>query len=69
MKGDPYARDLPGNGQNAGQTVEAEYNTLVGMMGDRQSGYWKGPEAGAKQARFRELVGIKERLDAAKARG
>ncbi len=69
VKGDPYARDLPGNGQGASQTVEAEYATLQGMMRDRESGYWKGPDAAAKQARFRELVGIKERLAAAGARG
>jgi hypothetical protein len=69
VKGDPYARDLPGNGQAAAQTVEAEYATLQGLMRDRESKYWKGNDAQGLQARFRELVGLKERIAAAGARG
>ncbi len=69
VKGDPYARDLPGNGQDAGKTVEAELAEIQGMMRDRDSKYWKGPDSGTLQKRFRDLVGMKERLDAARARG
>jgi hypothetical protein len=38
-------------------------------MRDKGSKYWVGADAPALQARFRELVGIQERMNAAKAKG
>jgi hypothetical protein len=69
VKGDPYARDLPGNGQNASQTVTEEIAATRALMRDKGSKYWVGADAPALQARFRELVGIQERMNAAKAKG
>ena len=52
------------NGQQTAKSLDGEINELVGMMGNRSSKYWKGPEAEKLQARYRELITIKEKLAA-----
>lgn len=61
----PMASVLPGAGGNLTQTAEVELNNLRKMMGNKQSEYWKGPQAEKNQARYRELITA---LDKAKAR-
>ena len=67
VKGDPYGADLPGNGSDAGKTVAAELAELRGLMADKGSRYWKGPEANTLQERFRSLKGMEDRIKAANA--
>lgn len=45
-----------GTGDKA-QLVSDEIKHLEGLMGSRESEYWKGPNADKNQARYRELVG------------
>lgn len=52
----PVATVVPGSGTNAVQAIETELASLKGMMGDRQSEYWKGDNSAKNQARYRELV-------------
>jgi len=58
----PLATVLPGAGVNSLQSMEGEIDKLKGMMADRSSSYWKGPEAPKLQARYRELLETKERV-------
>lgn len=67
VKGNPYGRDLPGNGQDPAKTVEAEFSEIQSLMRDRSSAYWKGDKSAQMQARFRELVDVRERLSKARA--
>lgn len=50
------------NGEASAKSLESEINTLKGMMGDRSSKYWKGPESAALQARYRELVELQQKI-------
>ena len=42
-------------------TTQAEFDALGAKMGDKTSDYWRGPNADANQARWRELHGILEK--------
>ena len=57
----PVATVVPGSGANAMQAIESEVATLKGMMGDRESEYWKGPKAKANQARYLELISAQQK--------
>lgn len=60
----PMAAVVPGSGTNAVQALESELANLKTMMGDRQSEYWKGPKSAALQARYRELIGARQKASA-----
>lgn len=52
------------SGEASAKGLESEISTLKGMMGDRSSKYWKGPESAKLQARYRELVDLQQKLAA-----
>lgn len=58
----PTATVVPGSGANALQAIESELASMNKMMGDRTSAYWKGPDAEKMQARYRELVSVKQKV-------
>lgn len=60
----PAATVVPGAGGDVTKTIEAELVELKKLMGDQNSAYWKGPEAEAKQARYRQLITAQEKLKA-----
>lgn len=55
------------SGEASAKGLESEINTLKGLMGDRSSKYWKGPEAQALQSRYRELVDLQQKIAARNA--
>src|SRR3546814_9813866 len=57
----PAASVVPNSNQPA-QAIDAEIDTLKGLMGDKHSKYWHGPEADKLQSRYRELIGAKAKL-------
>lgn len=63
----PAATVVPGATGDVGKTIAAELLELKKLMGDKNSTYWKGPEAEAKQARYRELLAAEERMKARQA--
>ena len=60
----PAGTVVPGAGANTGKAIEAELTDIKALMANRESEYWKGPKAEAMQARYRELLGAKEKMDA-----
>lgn len=62
LEHNPVATVVPGAGANQASAIADEMAALQKEMGDRNSGYWKGPEAAKKQARFRELAAAAEKL-------
>jgi hypothetical protein len=58
----PLASVMDNTGDKAKGLTE-EIDGLKAMMGNRTSEYWKGPNAEKHQARYRELITIKERFD------
>jgi hypothetical protein len=56
----PVAAVVPAGG-NQMQAIDDEIASIKGLMGDKSSKYWKGPEAEKMQARYRELISAKER--------
>lgn len=52
----PQATVMGGNSEANVKAAETELAELRGMMGDKNSAYWKGADAQKKQARFRELT-------------
>lgn len=57
----PFATVVPGASGGAQASAEAELAGLRKEMGDRESAYWKGPLAAAKQQRALELNQMFER--------
>lgn len=57
---DPVAFVTPAGGNNV-ETVQARIAEIDKMMGDRNSDYWKGPQAEALQKEYRDLVSALER--------
>lgn len=51
----PVATVVPGAADPTG-AINTELATLKGMMGDKNSEYWKGPNAEKNQSRYRELL-------------
>lgn len=58
----PTATVVPGTGATAVQAIESELASIVGLMRDKNSTYWKGPAAEKMQARYRELVDVQGKL-------
>lgn len=58
----PLATVTPSSGMSTLQTVEEEIASLEKLMGDSNSDYWKGPNAQAKQDRYRALVEAKLKM-------
>lgn len=57
----PYAT-IAGASDDALSTIDAEMGALEKLMGDHTSDYWKGPTANAKQARYAQLIGLKNNI-------
>lgn len=55
---------IPASGGDAGKSIVEEMNSLEKMMGNLNSEYWKGSKAESLQARYRQLVEAKQKLDA-----
>jgi len=58
----PTATVVPGSGTNAAQAIESELTSITKLMGDRNSEYWKGPNAEKMQTRYRDLVDVQAKL-------
>ena len=58
----PATTLVPGAGDNIHGAISDELDTLKGMMGHKNSDYWKGPKAEKLQARYRELMTAQERI-------
>lgn len=60
----PVATVVPGAGANQASAIADEMASLKTMMANRHSEYWKGPNAEKHQARYRELLGAQQKLQA-----
>ena len=60
----PVATVVPGAGANQASAIKDELSTLTKMMGNKNSDYWKGPNAEKNQARYRELITADQKLQA-----
>jgi hypothetical protein len=58
----PVATVVPGSGTNSVQALESEMAKIQGLMGDRTSEYWKGPNAEKMQARYRDLLDVQKKI-------
>ena len=63
----PVTTLIPGAGANIAGAIDDELSKLNGMMGNRGSEYWKGPNAEKNQKRYRELVSARDRMGNKKA--
>lgn len=57
----PVATVVPGSGEQAMKTIQAEKASLEAMMGDPNSAYNKGPNRHKLQDRYMELVSAEQR--------
>jgi hypothetical protein len=60
----PVGTIVGGVGGGSAQALSDEIAALEKEMGNRNSAYWKGSQAEAKQARYRDLITAKERVQA-----
>lgn len=60
----PVASVLPNSGANPAKALADRMAEIKGMMGDRNSAYWKGPQAVSLQNEYKELVVAAENLKA-----
>lgn len=58
----PAAHLIPAGGEGNMKSIDTEIAGWEKKMGDKNSDYWKGPQAEANQKRYRELVGARESL-------
>jgi hypothetical protein len=58
----PAATVVPGTQGDIGKSIEAEINEIKTLMADKSSKYYKGPEAEALQARYRDLIVARDKL-------
>lgn len=58
----PATTLVPGAGDNINGAISDEIGNLESMMGNKSSEYWKGPKAEKLQARYRELVAARDRM-------
>lgn len=65
----PAATVVPPAGANTMQAIDDELADLKKLMGNKNSDYWKGPKAEAKQNRYRELLDTKAKLEAKAGKG
>lgn len=63
----PVATVVPGATGNIGAAIGDEIQKLEKMMGNKSSEYWKGANAEKNQARYRELVGARGRMNGQQA--
>lgn len=54
---------IPNGGKNQMVSIDTELADLKKQMVDRRSDYWKGPSAEKKQARYRQLLEAKQKLE------
>jgi hypothetical protein len=59
----PTATVVPGSGANAAEVIDKELENLNKLMADKDSEYWKGPSADRHQARYRQLVDVKQKIN------
>ena len=65
----PAATVVPGTDTaTSGTSIAKEMAELETLMADTRGEYYTGPKAEIHQARYRELLEVKERLDARAAR-
>lgn len=62
LEANPIATVVPGAGANQASAIADEIAKFDAMMGDRNSEYWKGPNAAANRARYLELTEAKLKL-------
>ena len=55
---------VPADSAQLAKSVQDEMNSIKGLMADKNSKYWKGPEAEGLQKRFRELAAAQEKITA-----
>lgn len=65
LEANPVATVVPGAGANQASAIADEIINIEKLMGNRQSTYWKGPEAAKLQARYLELVTARDRIKGA----
>lgn len=58
----PAATVVPGAGSNAAEAIDRELADLTKLMGISDSEYWKGPLAEKKQARYRQLLEVQQKI-------
>ncbi len=58
----PAAHLLPAGGEGNIKSIDTELATLKGLMGDKNSKYWKGPESAALQKKYRDLTEASQQL-------
>lgn len=64
LESNPHATVVPGAGSNQGEAIQEEISQIEGMMGDRQSAYWKGEKGpDGKTAKERRLLTLYEARD------
>lgn len=56
----PAATVVPNAGTNQAQSIADEIGKFKKMMGNRNSEYWKGPQADANQKRYKQLLAAQE---------
>lgn len=59
----PATTLVPNAGGNVGQAIGDEITKLEQMMSNRSSEYWKGPMSEKHQARYRQLVEARDKMD------
>ena len=63
----PYATVVPNDGgKDPAATVESRLGEIRGMMGNKQSAYWRGPDSNKLQAEYRSLLEVQQRAAAAR---
>lgn len=60
----PTATLVPAGTANPGKAVGDRLAELNKMMGDQRSDYWRGPNAAALQAEYRELLDAQDKMKA-----
>lgn len=58
----PATTLIHGAGDNIAGAIEDEMKNFEGMMGNKNSEYWKGPKAEGNQKRYLELTKAKEKM-------
>lgn len=64
LEANPLSTVAPGGGASQVSAVADEIAALKGLMGNKNSEYWKGPKAEANQARYQQLIEAQNKLKA-----
>lgn len=54
---------IPASGGDQMGSITAEMQSIEKLMGNKSSDYWRGPKAEGMQARYRQLVDAKKKLE------